>query len=126
MLNTRGSQPLSNEDVPVLIVGGSLVGLSSAIFLAWHGIPTLNVELEEIIRRKSEEQYDPNGGIAAVESLAGPEIATYIANINSNVADVSPTVRFFMTQQALEPILRTRAEELGARLQYGTELISFE
>ena len=143
---------VSSKDVPVLIVGGSLVGLSSAIFLAWHGISTLNVErhrgtavhpraghfqlrtlelfravgLEEIIRRKSEEQYDPNGGIAAVESLAGAEIATYIANINSGVADVSPSVRFFMTQQALEPILRTRAEELGAELQYGTELVSFE
>ena len=143
---------MQSEDVPVLIVGGSLVGLSSAIFLAWHGVPTLNVErhrgtavhpraghfqlrtlelfrsvgLEEIIRRKSEEQYDPNGGIAAVESLAGRELATYIANINSGVADVSPSVRFFMTQQALEPILRTRAEELGAELRYGTELVSFE
>src|SRR5439155_8785239 len=53
-------------------------------------------------------------------------IATYIANLNSGVSDVSPSVRFFMTQQALEPILRTRAEELGARLQYGRELISFE
>lgn len=142
----------TNEDIPVLIVGGSLVGLSSAIFLAWHGVPTLNVErhrgtavhpraghfqlrtlelfrsvgLEDIIRRESEEQYDPNGGIAAVESLAGAEIATYIANLNTGVADVSPSVRFFMTQQALEPILRTRAEELGARLQYGTELVSFE
>ena len=146
------SQSTGSEEVPVLIVGGSLVGLSSAIFLAWHGIPTLNVErhrgtavhpraghfqlrtlelfrsvgLEDTIRRKSEEQYDPNGGIAAVESLAGAEIATYIANINSGVADVSPSVRFFMTQQALEPILRTRAEELGARLQYGTELLSFD
>jgi len=142
----------TSEDVPVLIVGGSLVGLSSAIFLAWHGVPTLNVErhrgtavhpraghfqlrtlelfrsvgLEEIIRRKSEEQYDPNGGIAAVESLSGEQIATYIADINSGVADVSPSVRFFMTQQALEPILRTRAEELGADLRYGTELVSFE
>jgi 2-polyprenyl-6-methoxyphenol hydroxylase-like FAD-dependent oxidoreductase len=129
---------VSSEDVPVLIVGGSLVGLSSAIFLAWHGISTLNVErhrgtavhpraghfqlrtlelfravgLEEIIRRKSEEQYDGRrhrGG----QSLAGAEIATYIANINSGVADVSPSVRF-LHQQALEPILRTRAEELGA------------
>jgi len=141
-----------SEDVPVLIVGGSLVGLSSAIFLAWHGIRTLNVErhrgtavhpraghfqlrtlelfrsvgLEDVIRRTSEEQYDPNGGIAAVESLAGPEIATYIANLNTGVEDVSPSVRFFMTQQALEPILRTRAEQLGAELQYGTELVSFE
>ena len=33
-----------DEDVPVLIVGGSVVGLSTALFLAWHGIPALLVE----------------------------------------------------------------------------------
>ena len=32
------------EDVPVLIVGGSVVGLSMALFLAQHGISTLLVE----------------------------------------------------------------------------------
>ena len=31
-------------EVPVLIVGGSLVGLSSAMLLAQHGIRTLTVE----------------------------------------------------------------------------------
>ena len=29
---------------PVLVVGGSLVGLSAAVFLAWHGVPTVRVE----------------------------------------------------------------------------------
>ena len=29
---------MSNDDVPVLIAGGSLVGLSTALFLADHGI----------------------------------------------------------------------------------------
>jgi 2-polyprenyl-6-methoxyphenol hydroxylase-like FAD-dependent oxidoreductase len=31
-------------ETDVLIVGGSLVGLSAATFLAWHGVPTLSVE----------------------------------------------------------------------------------
>src|SRR6266568_8693418 len=31
-------------EVPVLIVGGSLVGLSTAMLLAWHGIESLTVE----------------------------------------------------------------------------------
>ena len=31
----------------VLIVGGSLVGLSAATFLAWHGVATLSVERHE-------------------------------------------------------------------------------
>ena len=32
------------EDVPVLIVGGSLVGLSTAVFLDHHGVPSLVLE----------------------------------------------------------------------------------
>ena len=33
-----------DADMPVLIVGGSLVGLSTSLFLSWHGIPSLLVE----------------------------------------------------------------------------------
>lgn len=32
------------EYAPVLIVGGALTGLSSAVFLAWHGVPSVVVE----------------------------------------------------------------------------------
>jgi len=139
-------------ETDVLIVGGSLVGLSAATFLAWHGVPALSVErhdgtaihpraghfhlrtlevlrsvgLEARVRAASEEQFDPDGGINAVESLAGKEIATYIANLNEGVAAISPSSRLFMTQQSLEPLIRTRAEELGAKLRYATELVSFE
>jgi flavin-dependent dehydrogenase len=139
-------------ETDVLIVGGSLVGLSAAAFLAWHDVPTLSVErhhgtaihpraghfhlrtlevlrsvgLEGRVRAVSEEQFDPDGGINAVESLAGREIATYIANLNEGVAAISPSTRLFMTQQSLEPLIRERAEELGAKLLYATELVSFE
>jgi 2-polyprenyl-6-methoxyphenol hydroxylase-like FAD-dependent oxidoreductase len=139
-------------ETDVLIVGGSLVGLSAATCLAWHGVQTLSVErhdgtaihpraghfhlrtlevlrsigLEARVRAASEEQFDPDGGINAVESLAGKEIATYIANLNEGVVAISPSTRLFMTQQSLEPLIRTRAEELGARLRYATELVSFE
>ena len=142
----------ASEDVPVLIVGGSLVGLSAALFLRWHGVDVLAVErhagtainaraghfhlrtveilrsagLEETVRRKSEEQYPPDGGINNVESLAGREIANYFPNLNAGVDEFSPTVRLFINQDALEPILRTRAEELGARLRYRAECTSLE
>ncbi len=135
------------QQVPVLIVGGSLVGLSAALFLRGHGVDVLAVErhagtairprsghlqirtlelfrsvgLEDIIRRKGEEQYDPDGGINNVESLAGREIANYFPDLNAGVAEFSPTVRLFIDQDQLEPILRARAEERGARLCYGTE-----
>jgi len=142
----------TSEDVPVLIIGGSLVGLSAALLLRMHGIDVLTVErhagtainaraghfqlrtveilrsagLEAAVRRKSEEQYPPDGGINNVESLAGREIANYFPNLNAGVDEFSPTVRLFINQDALEPILRTRAEELGARLRYGTECVSLE
>ena len=35
---------MGHEDVPVLIVGGSLVGLSTAVFLGHHGVPSLVLE----------------------------------------------------------------------------------
>jgi 2-polyprenyl-6-methoxyphenol hydroxylase-like FAD-dependent oxidoreductase len=141
-----------DDRVPVLIVGGSMVGLSTAAFLAWHGVPSLVVErhggtaihpraahfhlrtlevfratgLEEEVRRKSEEQYDSDGGISAIESLAGKEIAKYIPSLNAGVEAVSPTRRLFLTQEALEPILREHALRLGAELRYSTELVDFE
>jgi 2-polyprenyl-6-methoxyphenol hydroxylase-like FAD-dependent oxidoreductase len=142
----------ADNEIPVLIVGGSLVGLSAALFLRWHGIDALVVErhagtairarsghlqlrtvellrsvgLENVVRRKGEEQYDPNGGINNVESLAGREIANYFPDLNTGVAEFSPTVRLFIDQDKLEPILRARAEELGAQLRYGTECIRLD
>jgi 2-polyprenyl-6-methoxyphenol hydroxylase-like FAD-dependent oxidoreductase len=135
-------------DVPVLIIGGSLIGLSTALFLSWHGVPCLVVEkhrgtaihpragyfqlrtlelmravgLEELVRETSAAQFDPDGGINAVETLAGREIAHYISNCNADVADVSPTIRLFLSQQRLEPVLRDRAEQLGAQMTYATEV----
>src|SRR6185437_15449450 len=142
----------SLEEVPVLIVGGSLVGLSAAAFLAAQGAETLSVErhrgtaihpraghfqlrtmevlrsigLQDIVRQAAEEQYDLDFGIAAVESLAGRKLAVFIQNLNEGVDIVSPSTRFFMTQQSLEPLIRKRAEELGARLLYATEMLSFD
>jgi len=142
----------ADERVPVLIAGGSMVGLSMAAFLAFHGVRSLAVErhggtaihpraahfhlrtlevframgLEPAVRAKSEEQYDSDGGISAVESLAGKEIAKYIPSLNAGVEAVSPTRRLFLTQEALEPILREHALRLGAELRYSTELTDFE
>jgi len=136
----------------VLIVGGSLVGLSAAAFLGHHGISAYVVEkhagtsihpragyfhigtmeayrrigLEPAILKLSYEQFGPDGGINLVESLAGRELARFVPKINAGIERYSPCKRFFITQQALEPLLRRRAEELGADLHYRSELIDFE
>src|SRR5215211_9240171 len=138
------------EDVPVLIVGGSLVGLTTAMLLGHHGVPALAVErhagtaihpraghfqlrtmellrqlgLEERVRTKSLETYSATGGIIAVESLAGRELATYVKELNECVEGFSPTVRVFINQDALEPLLRERALELGATVRNRTEAVA--
>ena len=139
-------------EIPVLIVGGSLVGLSTALLLGHHGIRALAVEhhrgtaihpraaqisqrtmeifrtvgVEQIVREKSDEQFVQDGAILAVESLAGAEIERYIANLNAGVTDISPCRRCFISQSLLEPLLKTSAQELGAELLFGTEMVSFE
>src|SRR4051794_29275328 len=82
--------------------------------------------LEERVRAKSLETYSPTGGIIAVESLAGRELATYVKELNEGVEGLSPTVRVFINQDALEPLLRERALELGATVCNQTEAIGLE
>src|SRR2546430_8987509 len=97
-----------SEHVPILIVGGSLVGLSTAMFLAHQGIPSLTVErhagtaihpraghfqlrtlellrlvgLEDEVRRMFEERFFPNGGATGVGPLPGPGMAPPIPRPN--------------------------------------------
>jgi 2-polyprenyl-6-methoxyphenol hydroxylase-like FAD-dependent oxidoreductase len=139
---------VTNEEIPVLIIGGSLVGLTTAMLLGEHGVPSLSVErhagtaihpraghfqlgttemlrqagLEDTVRTTSAKTYSPTGGIIAVESLAGRELATYVKELNEGVEGWSPTVRVFINQDVLEPILRERAVELGATVINRTEV----
>jgi FAD binding domain len=75
---------------------------------------------------RDQHQYPPDGGINNVESLAGGEISNYFPNLNAGVDEFSPTTRLFINQDALQPILLARAEELGARLRYQAECVSPE
>jgi 2-polyprenyl-6-methoxyphenol hydroxylase-like FAD-dependent oxidoreductase len=143
---------MGDIDVPVLIVGGSLVGMSAALLLAQHGIRALGVEqhhgtaihpraahatqrtmeifrgvgLEPVIRERSAAQFVQNGGVLAVGTLVGGATTQFIADLNADVRDVSPSERVFLSQNALEPLLKQRAEELGAGFRFGTEVIDVE
>lgn len=143
---------MADIEVPVLIVGGSLVGMTTALLLGHHGVRSLVVEyhrgtaihpraasvtqrtmeifrsvgLEEIVRARSEEQFVQDAGVVAVETLAGGATAHYIANFNEGIRDVSPTVRVFLSQNVLEPLLKESAEQHGARMEFATECVSFE
>ena len=141
---------MRTDEVPVLIVGGSLVGLSTSLFLAGHGVPHLVVErhpgtaihpraaflmqrtvelfrgagIEDEVIAAAQREFVQNGAIMAVESLAGRELQWFFRNINDGVENLSAAPRIFVTQIGLEPVLRDRAAALGAQLQYSAELVS--
>jgi 2-polyprenyl-6-methoxyphenol hydroxylase-like FAD-dependent oxidoreductase len=140
------------DDVPVLVVGGSLVGLSTAVFLGARGVSTLVVErhrgtaihpraalvsqrtmetfravgLEEEIEAAAGREFVQNGAIVSVESLGGKELDWYFRTINDGVEELSPCKRLFVTQIGLEPILLRKAQEVGATVQYASEAVALE
>jgi 2-polyprenyl-6-methoxyphenol hydroxylase-like FAD-dependent oxidoreductase len=143
---------MHDDDVPVLIAGGSLVGLSTAVFLGLHGVRSLVVErhagtaihpraahfnqrtielyrgagLEPAIEEAAAAEFVQNGAIMAVETLAGKELEWYFRSVNEGFETLSPSRRLFITQRGLEPILRERAVSLGASLRYGAEVLAVE
>ncbi|HEU5469224.1 MAG TPA: FAD-dependent monooxygenase [Actinophytocola sp.] len=143
---------MAAERVPVLIVGGSLVGLSASLLLADRGVEHILVErhpgtaihpraamfhqrtmeifrqvgLQDAVEAAAEREFVQNGAIMAVESLAGRELQYFFRSVNAGVEHLSPASRVFITQVGLEPVLRERAAQLGAEHRFGTELVDFE
>ncbi len=139
------------ESYEVLIAGGSVVGLSTALFLSWHGVSCLVVEQHsgtnpflkvggfnlrtmELFRAVDLESAIYNSmsktpyqrSIAKVESLAGRELLSYEVGEPEVPLDLTPTHMGFIEQDQLELILRARAEEMGAATCFSTELMSFD
>ncbi len=136
------------DEAPVLIAGGGLVGLSTATFLAQHGIRSTAVErlaassplpraaffhmrtlemfravgIEDAVREQSERDFVPEGAVVVVNSLAGRVLANIIPSLNEGVDVLSPCRRLFLNQPSLEPILRARAQQAGAKLLLDTKI----
>jgi 2-polyprenyl-6-methoxyphenol hydroxylase-like FAD-dependent oxidoreductase len=140
-------------EFPVVIAGGGLVGLSTAMFLAHHGVGSLVVErlrggsplpraahfhvrtlelfraagIHDEVVRQSEREFLPEGAIISMDSLAGRKLADIIPSLNVGVDDaLSPCRRLFVTQPGLEPILRRHAERSGARVEEGLDVVDVE
>lgn len=137
----------------VLIVGGSLVGLSAALWLRIHGVSCVVVErhlstaihpraghfqlrtveilrsagLEEIVRRRGEERYHPNGGINNIESLAGREIASYFPSLNAGarISTLDLFGRGFVLLAGAEGGEAWRRASSDAAREFGVALESF-
>lgn len=137
------------ERTPVLVVGGGLAGLSTAVFLSWHGIACLLVERAEGtsahprfrgLTVRSMELYrsvglaeriqatgTPGGdigGIARVRNLADPEVHWEKTAWEDDITGISPADACSCDQNRLEPLLAEHAERHGAEVRFGTELVS--
>jgi putative polyketide hydroxylase len=148
---TRDGSSIDRE-APVLIAGGGLIGLSTAMFLAQHGIRSLAVErlrggsqlpraaffhmrtlelfrnagIEEEVREQSLREFEPEGALVIMESLSGRKLADIIASLNEGVDALSPCRRLFVSQPGLEPILRRRAQSAGAEVLDGHEAVGVD
>jgi putative polyketide hydroxylase len=138
--------------VPVLIVGGALVGLSMSLFLAWQGVPSLLVEkhpeparlprargynartmelfrvlgLEETIRAAQSPTAE-NSGMVRIESLVGREVARLNeGRQQDDYTTFSPASVCSIGQERLEPILAEQAKKMGSDVRFNTEMLSFE
>jgi 2-polyprenyl-6-methoxyphenol hydroxylase-like FAD-dependent oxidoreductase len=143
---------MESNSTSVLVVGGGLVGLSAAVFLAWRGVPTVLVERHAGssphpraigYTPRSMELYGAVGLNARipevppgfrlrrvrVESLAGKwfeEAAWTPEKDPAPAIEYSPHTGAGLAQDRLEPLLRERALELGAEVRLETELFDFE
>nr|Q05355.1 RecName: Full=Putative polyketide hydroxylase [Streptomyces halstedii] len=139
--------------VPVLVVGGSLVGLSTSVFLGRLGVRHMlverhagtsvhprgrgnNVRTMEVYRAAGVEQgirraaatLAGNHGILQTPSLVGDEGEWLLRDIDpgGGLARFSPSSWCLCSQNDLEPVLLDHAVELGGEIRFSTELQSFE
>src|ERR671937_346263 len=131
-----------DQHTPVLIVGGGVTGLSTALFLSWHGVRPLLVErhpdllihprargftprtvelyrqvgLEPAIRAASFASGDQFEWVAVrAETLASEEYTPAEEQGGSDgFGDASPSPFAPIDQDKLEILLRAKAEALGA------------
>ncbi|MFI5683181.1 FAD-dependent oxidoreductase [Streptomyces sp. NPDC051636] len=139
--------------VPVLIVGGSLVGLSTSVFLGRLGVRhTLverhagtsihprgrgnNVRTMELFRvagvepgiRQAAATLAGNHGILQTPTLVGDAGEWLFKEIDpgGGLARFSPSSWCLCSQNDLEPVLLDHAAGLGGDLRYHTEMMSFD
>ncbi|MFJ7590220.1 FAD-dependent oxidoreductase [Streptomyces sp. NPDC097617] len=142
-----------DHHVPVLIVGGSLVGLCTSLFLGRHGIKHMlvekhagtsmhprgrgiNVRTMELFRvadvedriREAASVLADNHGILQGGSLTGDDQEWLFEEIDPGgaLARFSPSSWCLCSQNDIEPVLMSVTPSLGADLRFSTELLSFD
>lgn len=140
-------------EIPVLIVGGSIVGLSLSLFLAQHGVQALTVErhpstslhpraralhprtielmrasgvasrLEQLGTLPPERRHVPQ---LVAATLAGPVTQTRELSLQTNDESWSPSRFVYLGQDRAEPIILQAARDAGADVRFGCELVAWQ
>ncbi|MFG2846369.1 FAD-dependent monooxygenase [Kitasatospora sp. NPDC048296] len=135
----------------VLIVGGSIVGLSAALFLAARGVTPILLEqhtgISPRLRAKLfyprtmeayravaaaddiyaiEREHPRSEYAATVQSLAGAEIKRWRLPAAEDSGAVSPCQGAMVKQGDAERVLRRRAATEGADLRFGHRFVDWE
>ncbi|MEU5090118.1 FAD-dependent monooxygenase [Streptomyces sp. NPDC021356] len=139
--------PVSAARLPVLIVGGSIVGASAALFLAARGVAPVLVEKHPAVSTRlraklfhprtmeayravgadqdvyAAQHHPPADHAAVVTSLTGPELRRWPLPAAQDFSDVSPSPSAFVKQAELEEVVRAHARTAGADLRLGHRLL---
>ncbi|MEV5650389.1 FAD-dependent monooxygenase [Nocardia sp. NPDC052254] len=136
---------------PVLIVGGGLTGLTAALFLQHHGVPSVLVERRSTtspqpkarrINIRTMELFRQIGIAAEVEAAAeglagyqamaaGPTLARAEQlpfTLPGGLPDwdaITPSTACLCAQDLLEPTLRALAEARGCDIRFDVECVEF-
>jgi putative polyketide hydroxylase len=144
---------MTQDRAPVLVVGGALAGLSSAVFLGLHGVRCLLVERHPDllihprlrgVSPRAVEAYRQAGLEPAIraasfatgegytwvpvraDTLAGEHTLAEEPGGGEEAGAASPASFAPIDQDRLEVLLRARAEELGVDVRFSSELVSWE
>ncbi|MDM4718162.1 FAD-dependent monooxygenase [Micromonospora sp. WMMA1363] len=139
-----------DEEVPVLVVGAGPVGLSTAVFLGRHGVPTLVVEKRPNTSRlprapglqaRTMELFRAAGIGADIRALEIGDSHRYFeggilrVNTYSDIAnaqvleapsldgpEISPERVMGCGQDRYEVVLAAKAQDFGAQIRFGARL----
>ncbi|WIX91466.1 FAD-dependent monooxygenase [Amycolatopsis sp. DG1A-15b] len=141
--------------VPVLISGGGIAGLTTALLLRREGVyPVLVEKHAGVSPQPKARRFNPRStevfrllGLAAEVAEASAPLASFSAVLagptlvaaqardmsgmrerrlqQARIPELSPGPNVLCPQVVLEPILRRAAEERGVSVRLGTELVSF-
>ena len=139
---------MRTEQIPVLIVGAGLAGLSTALFLGHHGVPAVVVDRHPGTANQPKARGQsptimeafravgvadailaatppgrPEMTIVICDSVTGTVRHSYSEEFPS-FAEFSPSPGGMASQQVAEAAIAVRATELGADLRFRTELES--